>query len=213
MSGRGDPSALTWPLPLYLPLAVDVRTQDKQQGSPRALPVTVAKQMGEHVQVNADLKGNFTIPKWEISQGFSQWIRLPTQENDQGLLLLADHYLGGHTNLGGGTASYYSQPNLTPAVFIPTSRSDWSSRDYNAVLINGPNGVVLQDQAGNCVVTINKTSITLKDKNGTEVYLDGNGNVFVYPGAGICYLGAKTSAGCFPVSTTGGASDNVYAHV
>ena len=214
MSGRGDPSALTWPLPAYLPLVADVRANDKMQVSPRALPVTVSKQMGEHIEANADIKGNFTIPKWEIAQGFSQWIRLPTQVNDQGLLLLADHYLGGHTNLGGGTASYYYQPNLTPAVFIPTSRSDWSVRDYNAVFINGPNGVVLQDQGGKCVVTINTKSITVKDSKGTEVILDGNGNVFVYPASsGNCYLGAKTAANCYPVVTTAGNSDNVYAHV
>jgi len=158
-------NALVTPLAFSLPAAVDQRAQNKTQIAPKDIAATVTKIAGEMVEVSVEAQGNFTIPKITVPQGYSEWIRPPTQVGDKGHVISSDYYIGGQSNLGGGTANYYGRANLTPAVWHPVSQDKFknnTNRDMNAVFLNGPNGVVMQDTKGQCVLTLTPTGIVIK---------------------------------------------------
>jgi len=177
-------NGLVTPLAYSLPRTADSRAQNKYQIGTKALPVVVTKIVGELVTVAVQAKGNFTIPQILIPQAFPAWMRWPTQVGDKGWAVPADLYLGGMSGLGGGTADYWDRGNLTPLVFVQISQKQFPTnptRDLNAVFVNGPNGVVLQDTKGNNIFTLTPTGITVKlgsvtftfDKDGFHV--DGGG--------------------------------------
>ena len=156
---------LVTPIAFHLPAHIDKGAQDRYQLDVQGLPCTVSQVMGELVQVNVEAQGKFTIPKILVPQAFSQWVREPTQVGDKGILSAANYYIGGMSGIGGGVANYQKRGNVTPLVFMPISQKAFASnanRNLNAVLINGPQGVVLQDTAGLCTLTLTGTGMVIK---------------------------------------------------
>ena len=142
-----------------------VRAQDRYQENVQPLPVTIKKIVGELVMVTVDMQGVYTQPTLLLPQAFSEWVREPTQVGDKGWAVPSNYYLGGQSGLGGGTANYRYRGNMTTLVFQHISQKAFphnKNRDLNAVFINGPNGVVLQDTQGKCVFTQTPTGITIK---------------------------------------------------
>ena len=170
-------NALVTPQAFSLPSAMRERTHDSSQTQQQAIPVTVVAVSGELVTVQASIKSNFTIPQITIPQAFSQWIRQPTQVGDEGWAIPCDYYLGGQSGVGGGVANTYDRGNLTNLVFHHTSQKTFpanTGRNPNAAFINGPQGVVLQDTAGNCTFTLTSTGIVIKI-GGTTLTINGSG--------------------------------------
>lgn len=203
-------NALVTPLVFSHPRAIDKRTQDKQQAGPQAIPVSVVQVIGELVKVKAEVNSQFTIPQTLMPQAFSQWVRPPTQVGDKGFAVSADFYLGGQSGLGGGTANLYGRANLSTLVFMPVSQKSFSSRNLNQVFINGPQGVLIQDQDGHCTINVTATTITLTDSFGNKVIME-SGKIALVP-SGEVYLGGDGTTGSFDfVQTVSGASTNVKA--
>ena len=127
----------------------------------KALPCRVVSISGSIVTVSFEISGE-TLPNVTIPKGEGQWIRSPTQIGDYGLTMPADVYLGGISGLGGGTATPVRRANLTALQWIPTASTSFSGVNINAAYIAGPEGAVIQDQAGHCIAVIsNNGTITL----------------------------------------------------
>lgn len=146
----------------------------------RFWPCSVAKVADNIVTVNIEVQSTvFTFPPVECPVAESEWVRLPIQVGDKGYLVPGDVYLGGMSGLGGGTADLALRGNLTCSVFVPLSNSEWQMDDAGAVLINGPNGVILRDKGRAVVVTISPNGIVI-NTSGNPIDLNtGGGNVTV----------------------------------
>ena len=160
----GADNNLVTPIQNSIPTAIDKGAQDRQQLNVQNLPCTVTAVMGELVQVKVEAQGNYTIPKVLVPQAFSQWIREPTQVGDKGFLTSANYYIGGMSGIGGGVANYQKRGNMTPMVFQPISQKAFpanTNRNLNALLLNGPQGVVLQDTGGSCTLTLTSSGVVI----------------------------------------------------
>jgi hypothetical protein len=220
--GSSADNYLTTPLANSLPALVDSRTQDKSQISPRAIPVSISNPQAEgKIEVQAEMKGNFTLPKMTIGANYGEWIRPPIVTGDKGYVVLGDFYTGGQTNLGGGTASYRGEGrgNLTTAIFHPVSNTKFASnpnRNLNAALISGPQGAVVQDAAGKTILTINGTKFNYTDHDGNQVVVDmSSSKIYIKLGSGFkLYLGGDGITGTYGnVSTSAGFCTSVFARV
>jgi hypothetical protein len=129
----------------------------------RALPCSVVAVSGSIVTVNFELQGNLTLPQVTMPMFGPEYIRYPVQIGDKGVALSADVYIGGMSGLGGGTATETLPANLSALIFFPIANSGWSAPDNpNAVIIYGPDGVIIRDRG-----------------KQSHVKMDGSGNVRV----------------------------------
>jgi hypothetical protein len=127
----------------------------------RALPCSVVAVSGQIVTVKFEISTEFTIPQVTIPIAGAEYIRFPTQIGDKGFVLPADAYLGGISGLGGGVANLTPPMNLAALVFFPIGSKFFSSVNPNAVVIYGPDGVVLRDTGSAAVITLIPASITM----------------------------------------------------
>jgi hypothetical protein len=170
----------------------------------KALPASVIAVAGSIVSVKFEVQSNnitlpnVTIPKWE-----SQWIRAPTQIGDLGMVIPSDVSLGAISGLGGASAATINLiPNLSALVWLPVASANWTaSPDPNSAFINGPNGAILQDTAGGCVVKISRGG---EDINGVfTVSIDGT-VILTVNSSGIIVAGALKLGG--PLQSEAGST-------
>ena len=143
----------------------------------QSLPCTVAAVIGSGiVKVNFELKNvPFTLPQITVPILGFEYVRMPIQTGCKGMVISADAYLGGMSGLGGGTADLTFRPNLANLVFVPLGNSGWSAADDpNAVVIYGPNGVILRDSDSKVVLTLSPTANTLNLPAGVPLTITGN---------------------------------------
>ena len=88
----------------------------------------------------------------------SQYVRLPIQIGDIGVAVPASVYLGGASGLGGGVATLYQRGNLSSLIWQPIGNKNWTAVNADYVVVQGPNGVQLQDLSGAVVATFDKSS-------------------------------------------------------
>jgi hypothetical protein len=104
--------------------------------------------------------------------------------------------------------------NLSTGVYCPVTRAVFKPMvDPNKAQINGPAGVVIQDDDGNCVVTVTNTTITAKDSFGNQVVME-SGKICLIPAtSAIVYLGGDPAViGSYDfVTTSSGPAINVKA--
>lgn len=196
-------NSLTTPLIKSIPSLVDSRSQDKNQISPQAIPVTISKVIAEGmIEVQGQLQGNFTLTKMVIAVHYGEWLRHGHAVGDKGYVILGSNYMGGQTNLGGGTASYRGEArgNLTTAAFHPLSNTKFktnANRNLSASLVSGPQGAVINEPTGNFEMVVNGTKISIKVPTGSTLFLGGDGVTGTYS----------------PVVTSAGPSINVKARI
>lgn len=152
----------------------------------KALPCSVVAVSGSIVTVAFQVQSNFTIPNVTMPMFGPEYIRYPTQVGDLGVAFPADVRLGSITGLGGGIPDLSLPANLSALVFFPVASTNWSATDNaNAVVIYGPDGVILKDTAKTATVTISPNAITL---TATNIILNGittiNGPLYQGLGAG-----------------------------
>jgi hypothetical protein len=201
---------LTTPIVFNQPVGIANQDADAQQNQPKAVPCTVSAISGELVTVKFEIKSNFTLPTITIPQAYSQWVRGATQVGDKGFAVPGDYFLGGQSGQGTGTASIYPRGNLGTLVFVPITTKSFPSRpNQNATFINGPQGVILQDTAGNCVLTLTSTGVTITVGNETFT-INANGftssiGSLVSNSSGITTTGSISTgtAGSLTVGTAG----------
>jgi hypothetical protein len=146
----------------------------------KALPASVVAVAGSIVTVKFEVASAFTLPQVTCPMFGPEYIRYPTQVGDKGFVVPSDAYLGGMSGLGGGVADLTLPANLSALVFFPIASSRWSATDNaNAVVIYGPDGVIIRDTAAGAKITVAPTSITLACGghtiviNSTGVIIDG----------------------------------------
>ena len=142
-----------------------------------SLPCTVAAVTSSGiVKVNFELTNvPFTLPQITVPVMAFEYVRYPIQTGCKGMVISADAYLGGMSGLGGGTADLTFRPNLSNLVFVPLGNSAWSAADDpNAVVIYGPDGVILRDSKSKVVLTLSPTACTLTLPSGVPLTVNGS---------------------------------------
>lgn len=158
----------------------------QQEG--KALPASVTAVSGSIVTVKFEIQSNtVTLPSVTIPKVESAWLRAPTQVGDMGLVIPSDVSLGAISGLGGSSAATLSLiPNLSALAWVPIASKNFAaSPDPNSAFINGPDGVILQDTAGNVVARITHSGSTFTVTIGSLVMsiastgVTVNGNLIV----------------------------------
>lgn len=100
----------------------------------------------------------YTLPNVTVPIAGPEYVRMPTQIGDKGVVIPSDVYLGGVSGLGGGTADLSLQANLSSLIFLPIGNKNFSATDDpNAVVIYGPNGTILRNIAKTVTLTLNES--------------------------------------------------------
>lgn len=139
------------------------RAADAQQQLGKALPCKVISIKGQIVTVAFQVTG-FTLPNTEMPIATSKYDWIPVVAGDLGVAEPADVYLGGISGLGGGTADYGQRGNLSTLIFVPVANSSWviaAGATGNMRVVQGPDGVLIQDDGGKATVKVTPTGITM----------------------------------------------------
>ena len=100
----------------------------------------------------------YTLPNVTIPVAGPEYVRMPMQIGDTGIVIPSDVYLGGISGLGGGTADLSLQANLSSLIFLSIGNKNFSATDDpNAVVIYGPNGTILRNIAKTVTLTLNES--------------------------------------------------------
>jgi hypothetical protein len=147
----------------------------------QALPCSVVSVNGSIVTVKFEITSNYTLPQVTVPVFGPEWIRYPIQVGDKGMVIPADAYLGGVSGLGTGTAGLNLPGNLSALIFMPIANANWSATDdANALVLYGPDGVVIRDKGAHCKIVLTPTNITVTVPGGQTVTINGmtviNGN-------------------------------------
>lgn len=162
----------------------DNKVQDWLKLQQQGLPCHVVSVQNQLVTVAFDINfAPFTLPQVQMPKAQSPYGFEPTQVGDKGYAVPGDFYLGGNSGIGGGTASRYTQANLSNLVFHPMSNKGQAGTNATVQVDQGPDGAAIQSvdgtysvfitKAGGLVVTVN--SVVLCSIHGGNVYLGGDG--------------------------------------
>ncbi len=174
MSANGS-SAQKKQLALSLSRAMSSAVSDGQQLQGQGLPCHVVSIDCGIVTVAFDVSsGSFTLPQVTCPVAESLYVLLPIQVGDKGVAIAANARLGGASGLGAGNAPLVTPSNLGGLVFVPIGNKAWTTPDTDAVVVQGPNGVVARTMNEAATVTISRANIRL-DWNGATVVLDASG--------------------------------------
>lgn len=157
------------------------RALDQIQLTGKNLPASVVSVAGSIVTVKFEIaSGVFTLPKVTIPLFGPEYIRYPMQAGDKGVVLAMDARIGAMSGLGGGMATLDQPANLSALVFLPIANTEWASVDPQSVVVRGPNGVVLMDEASGSVFTLTPTSVTIQSA-GSITLLCGTSKLQLTP--------------------------------
>ncbi len=149
------------PLSRTLPKAVHEQVNDAFQKTGQALPCSVVSVRGAIITVKFEINSKFTLPNVTIPLAGAEYIRYPIQAGDKGYVVPADARLAGMSGIGGGVSDLSQPANLTALVFFPFGNANWSGVDPQAVVIYGPNGVVLRDTGNASNVTLTPQGVAI----------------------------------------------------
>lgn len=154
-------------------LFASAKTQDGIQLLGKGLPCTVVAVVGDTaaiVTVSFDLNAPpYTIPNATIPVFGPEYIRYPIQVGDRGVAISLDARIGGTSGLGSGTPSLARPSNLSALVFLPIGNANWTATDDpNALVLYGPNGVVIRDLGKKSTITLTPDGIAGTGQNNVN---------------------------------------------
>jgi hypothetical protein len=158
----------------------------------KALPCSVVSVNGPIVTVNFLVNSTpNTIPNLSLPMFGPQYIRYPTQVGDLGVVFPCDVAIGVVSGLGNTATPTLGLPgNLQSLVFFPIGNANWSvTDDPNAVVIYGPDGVIIRDTAKSVTVTVKSGTMTV---NGNLIV---TGNITYDSGSSSIGLATHTHSG------------------
>lgn len=145
------------------------------QNTGRALPCSVTKVNGSIVTVKLEIDtAPWTIPQLTIPKAESQWIRVPTQVGDKGIVIPADAYLGGISGLGDGNHTLVKPGNLGALMFFPVAATGFPSVNTNQAFVCGPDGVLLQTKDGSVSINLTESGIVITVGSATYTFSSSN---------------------------------------
>jgi hypothetical protein len=176
----------------------------------KTLPCSVVSVTGSVVTVKFEVNtGTHTLPQVTIPVFGPEYIRHPIQVGDKGMAISADAYLGQMSGLGDGVATMTPRGNLSMLTFMPIGNKNWSKTDDPlAVVIYGPNGVILKETSGACILTLNTHSVTVKAP--AEVKLDAPTTVVT---GNLTVGGAATGTFTTPTGQTVTVTDGIVTSI
>lgn len=184
------------------------QSQIRQTG--RALPCHVTAVSGAIVTVAFDVATADPLPSVTIPKAESNWIRMPTQVGDFGVVIAADTYLEFVAGMASGTAALSQPANLSGLLFVPVSNATQPPPVANAAIVQGPAGAVIQTTAGTASsivtntdgtkVTFGSTTVTL---SSGEIKLTAGGKTLTIDSAGITLDGTLWETHVHTGVTTG----------
>lgn len=180
------------------------KAQGEIQRTGRALPCSVIVVSGGIVTVKFEVQSSYTLHPVTVPKIGSQWMRYPTQVGDLGMVIAADAYLGGVSGLGGGVADLRQRGNLSTLVYVPIGNTAWPTVNPNAVVLYGPDGVVLRDQGSACTFTLTPAGITINVSAGGAVAV--NGGTVTVTGGDVIADGISLKQHVHPYTPGTGAS-------
>ena len=136
----------------------------------KSLPATVVSAQGSIVTVKFEVNSIFTLMQVTVPLFGPEYIRYPMRKGDPGAVIAMDARLGGLSGLGGGVASLDAPANLAALVFLPFGNTEWQAVDPNAVVVRGPNGVVLEDETNACTFVLTPTTVTCIAPNSIKLH-------------------------------------------
>jgi hypothetical protein len=178
------------PLSRTLPQFVQQKVLDQISQLGLGVPGHVTVVDGAIVTVSFDVTG-LTLPLVQMPVAESAYVRLPIQVGDKGVAIPATWYLGGVSGLGGGTADTTQRGNLATLVWFPVGNQGWPSVNPNALVLQGPDGVVEQDAGGNTTSTLTPNGVAVSAKEtyaitaGTSITFSVGGVSIVINASGV----------------------------
>lgn len=163
---------------------IDNQISEAGQADGWELPCTVKSISNDGLFVTVDFaisQGQFPIPTITIPIAESEYVRLPIQVGTVGITkkITADiTYISGQQD---GVSTLNPSGNLNTALcFIPITNKKLfpTTPDKNALWLYGPNGVVIQDEAGNSVVTVSPTQIKMQS-GSSYITINKNGSIVI----------------------------------
>lgn len=171
-----------FPMALNMGLTMDYRSGASSQDLGWNLPCKVVSinETGLVVTVSIQVKSssivfqNVTVP---IVQ--SRYIRMPIQVGDAGFLMSADASLCPIAGTTLGTANFKDSGNFqSNMAFYPISNVQTFplSPNINAVLIQGPEGVVITDDTNGSTIALTATGITMAS-GSSSITINHDGDI------------------------------------
>lgn len=176
-----DNARKTW-LASTLPAAARTTIDTAMELNGMSLPCHVVSVSLPFVTIAFDIQTQDTLPQVTVPILMSRYVRLPIQDNDVGLCVPADAYLGPITGMGGSTATFLQPGNLGALAFLPIAKKSWASVDPNAVVISAPNGAVIESDDGTANITLTPGHIAMTA--GTQISLTVGGHSIVIGSSG-----------------------------
>lgn len=134
----------------------------------KSLPVSIVSVAGSIVKVNFEIQSDKTLPQIDVPVCFPEYIRVPFQAGDFGVVVPSDVFLGGITGLGSGTASLVQPANLSPLVFVPVGNANWAApTDPDKIELYGNDGFILRNKANDYSITGSSSGIQMKFGSNT----------------------------------------------
>lgn len=116
---------------------------DHIQITGKNLPATIKSMKGSIATVEFQTDGTFTLPNVTIPMHMPEYLRLPMQPGDKGVVIAGDVNTSNMSGLGPKTPSSFTRPgNLSPLVFIPVGNVDFTPVDPNKHVSYGPYGTL-----------------------------------------------------------------------
>ena len=183
---------------------------DYLAGLGQVLPCTVVEvgydgEGNSIVMVNFDVLPGFTLRPVTMPIIGSEYVRIPVQVGDSGIAISASVRIGNISGLG---VPYAPSPLVAPSnlgalVFVPISSALWTPPlNPEALLLQGHDGVVIQDMLGDTTFTLTPAGIVVDAQ--TSVTVGVGSNTIVITAGGIVINGNVTVNGT--INSTGDIS-------
>jgi hypothetical protein len=143
------------------------------QQTGKALPCRVVEVVSSGiVKVSFEVDAApYTLPQITVPIEYPEYIRYPIQPGDTGMVFPADVRISGVCGLGGGVPTLSQPGNLSALSFVWLGSKNWTATDDpNAVVIYGPDGVVLRDSGSTTKLVLTPSGVTITGNvvvNGT----------------------------------------------
>lgn len=156
---------------------------DQIQMLGKALPATVVSMDKGIVTVKVELQSGFTLPQLSVPVAMPQYLRMPLQAGDPGVLQPADVRLGGLSGQGDGIATLDQPANLAALVFVPLANTHWIEVDPNVLTMYGPQGTTVRNVAGDTRIDLRDDSVALTTPSASIIAANGrvdiNGELYI----------------------------------
>lgn len=140
------------------------------------------------VTVKFEVQSGFTLPTVTVPVLGFEYLRFPVKVGDKGVVFPASVNIGNVSGLGGGNSSLVVPANLSALVFMPVGNAKWdASEDPNAVVLYGPDGVIIRDTAKTSSVKVEPHKVTVS--SDTEIDLKVGAIVLKITAAGFQFTG------------------------